>query len=1503
MESHSHTSCQECLLGRSVVFCVALLLLCLVAPGTAQTYLNSPGFPAFVTPVPVENGSINVANGNLHIEIPLGVFSQRSNFQAQAKVIYNSRIWYIATNGTSQYWAAAGDGGYGWDLYNNNDSSKTILYAQTWIPCGASGYYKWSNYSWIDIDGTPRAFPGIVEYTDGSPPSGCTLPTQTTSAYAEDSSGFYMVANTSTADVYMPDGTHLEPPVGSGTGERIDTNGNYINPDSNKNMVDTLGRTPLSVSGGTTYVVLNSQGGTSNYTATYSNITITTAFGVPGVTECCSSPVSVLTAISFPDSTSYQFGYDSYGEVNSITQRTGGKVTYTYTNFTDGYGNINRWLTGRTSSGGTWSYTPAVISTCPSGGQNCQQKTTVTMPSGDTTVYTFTLNTYGAWNTETDEYSGSSTLLRTTTIDYNNLSSGINIQPMRVTVTLPTPGGNISSKKEYTYDQYGNITANKEWKYYSGTPSSSPDREIDYTYTASSSSYVAKNILNKVTSITTKNGAGSQVAQTNISYDSTSLTLLTGVIHHDDTNFGMGNTIRGNPTQISRWVSGTGCSPNTVTCLTTTNYYDTTGQLIKTVDPKSNTVTYSFADKFYNDNGSNPPQSYTPTTATNAYRTQTTLPVSGSLSSGYYFGSGKQAVSTDQNGVSTYSHFVDNLDRPTESYFPDGGWTLTTYSGATSTDTYQGITSTTPGTTCTSCRHDDAVLNDWNLLVQKSLISDPEGQTNVVNSYDTSRRLASTTNPYRSPTDPTYGTTSYAYDGLNRTTQITDPDNNTVHHYYGSAVSSNGGAASQLCATGTYGLGYPELAADEAGHKRQFWYDDHRNIIEADEPDSTNNLTVGTCYKYNVLDHLTNVVQGSESRTYEYDGLSRMTAEVNPESGTTQYYYTTSTGTLCAGDPHVVCRQTDARGITITSSYDAENRLTGKTYSDTTHSVTFSYDQASYNGLTITNGKGRRTGMSDGSGATAWSYDAIGRILAEERTISGVTKTTSYTYNLDGSLATKTYPSGRKITYTVGNAGRALSATDTANSINYATSAKYAPQGALASMVNGNVSGGFAGITLTYGYNNRLQMSSAKASSSNGDVFDLTYSYNLGNGVNNGNVASITNNLNTNRTQLFTYDNLDRVATAKTQGTTGNYCWGQSFGYDRYGNLLTATVTQCSAPSLSLSMNTNNQITNSGFTYDADGNLTADGTNSYTWNAEHRPTAIGGTTYKYDGDYLRVYKSTGLLQWPDETCTIPLAAETDTSGNTTAEYIRFAGQLIAHRDSSGNVFYHYSDHLRSGRVMTNSTGITQQESDFYPFGGELVVTNNVVNHHKFTSKYRDPETAFDYSFYRMYQPNLARWASADPIHGDTSDPQQLNRYNYVENRPVRLADPSGGFLPPCFNQFGFFDDLVENDPIDPFPMIDVPFCPVIPLGLGATHPPNPPTYIFCACHNLEFLPRALGCHYLCYPCSDQHVRYAYFRCGWTDKYAWHSCPDFTVVRFEPGVLTHPTFIFPPALCN
>jgi REP element-mobilizing transposase RayT len=59
---------------------------------------------------------------------------------------------------------------------------------------------------------------------------------------------------------------------------------------------------------------------------------------------------------------------------------------------------------------------------------------------------------------------------------------------------------------------------------------------------------------------------------------------------------------------------------------------------------------------------------------------------------------------------------------------------------------------------------------------------------------------------------------------------------------------------------------------------------------------------------------------------------------------------------------------------------------------------------------------------------------------------------------------------------------------------------------------------------------------------------------------------AIINGRDNSRSQSFAYDALNRIWLARTQATTGANAWGQAFGYDPWGNLLTTALTQGAAP-------------------------------------------------------------------------------------------------------------------------------------------------------------------------------------------------------------------------------------------------------------------------------------------------------------------------------------------------
>ncbi len=226
-------------------------------------------------------------------------------------------------------------------------------------------------------------------------------------------------------------------------------------------------------------------------------------------------------------------------------------------------------------------------------------------------------------------------------------------------------------------------------------------------------------------------------------------------------------------------------------------------------------------------------------------------------------------------------------------------------------------------------------------------------------------------------------------------------------------------------------------------------------------------------------------------------------------------------------------------------------------------------------------------------------------------------------------------------------------------------------------------------------------------------------------------------------------------------------------------------------------MNNNNQITNTGISYDPVGNNTADGSYSYTYDAENRIVSASGMSggpycYTYDGNGTRVAKAHGasctsappidVLYW--RSLSGDTLAETDSSGSTSNasyhEYIIFGGRRIARSDvSTGNIFFLFADHLGSTRAMTQANGTVCFLSEYYPYGLELNTTSSCTTNYKFTGYERDAETGIDYAFARYYNPRLGRFMSGDPLSGDISDPQTLNRYTYSRNNPINLMDPSG----------------------------------------------------------------------------------------------------------------------------
>ena len=650
----------------------------------------------------------------------------------------------------------------------------------------------------------------------------------------------------------------------------------------------------------------------------------------------------------------------------------------------------------------------------------------------------------------------------------------------------------------------------------------------------------------------------------------------------------------------------------------------------------------------------------------------------------------------------------------------------------------------------------------------------------TIQSYDGLGRVEEVGNPLRenscrssSLTVPSVKT-QYDYDALGRVTRITYPDGSSATTDY----SSN---------TTTF--------ADEARNKRKTVSDALGRLTQVTEdPDG---LAYATSYSYDALDNLTRVTQGSQSRTFGYDSLGRLLCASNPESRVGSAACNTATLPTTGVDRYSydgnsnLTSHTNARGVTVSTTYDRRDRPTGISYSDSTPDIKFCYEGKDFSGSACTGSpvvgrKGRLTAAGSSVSTTRYlSFNARGQVVGSSQQTGGTTYSFSYSYNHAGGLETQQYHSSLLVKTCYDAAGRIKEVSypgDTATpATTYASEFGYAPHGAIEEIKLGN------NLYEYSDYNNRLQPTEIGLGTFSGgsDKLKLEFAYGATNN-NNGNILTqiITRPSLTALTQSYLYDKVNRLMSAAESGA--GTAWSRSYDYDRYGNR--AVTTNSGLPTsplmptaLSNFSTSTNRLTLTGAGYDNAGNLTATSLGeTLAYDADNRlksyTLSSATTSYQYGPEGRRVQKAT------------PTTTETyvyDAFGKLAAEYSTAA-------PTSPGTFYRTSDHLGSTRLVTQQDQSDADCYDYAPFGEEIPDTLGSRNsntcfassfdgRHRFTGQERDEESDLDYFLARYYSGPMGRFLSVDPESdgADAAFPQTWNAYAYVRNNPLAMVDPEG----------------------------------------------------------------------------------------------------------------------------
>jgi len=603
-------------------------------------------------------------------------------------------------------------------------------------------------------------------------------------------------------------------------------------------------------------------------------------------------------------------------------------------------------------------------------------------------------------------------------------------------------------------------------------------------------------------------------------------------------------------------------------------------------------------------------------------------------------------------------------------------------------------------------------------------------------------------------TDPDSNTTTYTYDAAGNTIAVTDALNHTTTTTYDAdnRVQTTKDALGDVT-TYSYDAASNQISVtDPLGHVTTSVYDAQNRLISVTDPRGA-----VTTYAYDLDSRQTAITDpDANTTTYSYDAAGRLTQTTTPV-GTTTYAYNSANEKI---------GMTDADGRVTSWTYDnAGNMLTEKWVNggSVLNTITYTYNQAN-----------ELTNEQDAYSEYSYTYDGAGNLL---------TSNNSGTPGMPNVVLTYTYDVFNNVTEVQDNGGGAIAYSYNGdNLLTEASMTVSATQGPLITLAYDAANretgatrdtGGSATITSTQGYDsaNRLTTITYNSSSA-GALATYTYSYNS--------ASEITQYKGPEGTLTYTYDNSGELTGV---GDAESY----SYSYDLNGNRNSSGYT--TGP--------DNELTADGtntYAYDAVGNMTSETNVSsgqvtqYTWDYRNRLTnvlvktsagvTVTNETFTYDVENRRIGDDlNGTQSWTAYDQDNPYA-DFNSSGTLTERYLygRAIDTLFA-RYTGTTANWYLTDNVGSVRQLVTTSGTVQDQITYDPFGNVLSESNpSNGDRFKYTSEPWDSAIGLQYNLNRYYTPTDGRWISQDPLRFEAGE---ANLYGYVANDPGANKDPLG----------------------------------------------------------------------------------------------------------------------------